>query len=53
MTQSSTEAQYITLLGSIIEQKSTQFLLQEIADVETPGYIYGGNEASIFLARYN
>ena len=24
-------------------------LLQEIADVETPGYIFGENEASIFL----
>ena len=24
--------------------------MQEIADVETPGYIYGHNEASTFLA---
>ena len=26
-------------------------LLQEIADVETPGYIYGDNEASMFFAK--
>ena len=26
-------------------------LLQEITDVETPGYIYGYNEASTFLSN--
>ena len=48
VTQSSTKAEYITLLEAVKEQKFTKKLLQEIADVENPGYIYGYNEASIF-----
>lgn len=51
VTQSSTEAEYITLSEAAKEQKFTQMLLEEIAEVETPGYIYGDNEASIFLAK--
>ena len=37
VTQSSTKYEYITLLEAAKEQKFTQMLLQEIADVETPG----------------
>ena len=41
MTQSSTKANYITLYEADKEHKFTQMSLQEIAGVETPGYIYG------------
>ena len=51
VTQSSSEAEYITLSEAAKEQKFTQMLLEEIAEVETPGIIYGDNEASIFLAK--
>ena len=51
VTQSSSEAEYVTLSEAAKEQKFTQMLLEEIAEVEIPGYIYGDNEASIFLAK--
>ena len=51
LTQSSSEAEYVTLSEAAKEQKFTQMLLEEIAEVEIPGYIYGDNEASIFLAK--
>ena len=51
VTQSSTEAEYVTLSEAAKEQKFTQMLLEEIAEVDMPGYIYGDNEASIFLAK--
>jgi hypothetical protein len=51
VTQSSSEAEYITLSEAAKEQKFTQMLLEEVAEVEIPGYIYGDNEASIFLAK--
>ena len=37
------EAEYIELLEAAKEHKSTEMSLQEIAYVETPGYIYGDN----------
>ena len=43
--QSSTKIEYITLLEVSKEQKPMEMLLQEIADVETPGHIYGDNKA--------
>ena len=43
VTQSSTEAEYITLSESVKEHKSTQMILQQKSDIETPGYIYGDN----------
>ena len=36
------------LLDEAKEHKPTQILLQEIDNVETPGYIYGDNEDYIF-----
>ena len=52
VTQWSSETEYVvTLLEVAEEQKFTQILLEEIAEVDMPGYIYGGNEASIFLAK--
>ena len=49
VTQSSTKSKYITLSESGKEKKFTLMLLQEIANVESPGYIYGNNEASISI----
>ena len=46
--QFSTKYEYDTLLESAKWQKFTLMLLQEIAYTETPGYIFGDNEASIF-----
>ena len=43
VVQSSTKAGYSLLSGVAKEHKFTQILLQEIADVETSGYIYGDN----------
>ena len=40
VTQSSSNNDYITLSEAAKEHKFTQMLLQEIADVETPGCIY-------------
>ena len=37
------EAEYMELLEAAKEHKSTEMPLQEIAYVETPGYIYGDN----------
>jgi hypothetical protein len=51
VTQSSSKAEYITLLEAAKEQKFTQMLLEEIAEVKMPGIIYGVNEALIFLAE--
>ena len=51
VTQSSTESKYITLLEASKEKKTAQMTLQEIDDVETLGYIYGDNEASVFWLR--
>jgi hypothetical protein len=51
VSQSSSEAEYVTLSEAAKEQKFTQMLLREIAEVEEPGYIFGDNEASIFLAK--
>ena len=41
VTQSSTKAEYITISEAAKKQKFTQMLYQEIADVKTPGYMYG------------
>ena len=37
------QSQFITLSETAKEHKFTQMLLQEIAGIETPVYIYGGN----------
>ena len=49
--QSSTKADYITLSEAAREQKFTQISLQDVAYIDTPGYIYGDNEAQIFFSR--
>ena len=51
MMQYSTEDDYTTISEADKEHKLIQMLLQKIADIETPEYIYGDNEASLFLAR--
>jgi hypothetical protein len=51
VSQSSSEAEYVTLSETAKEQKFTQMLLEEIATVQMPGIIFGDNEASIFLAK--
>ena len=53
VAQFSTKAEYSILLESAKEHNFTHMILQEIADVETLGYIYGNNEASIFLDKTN
>ena len=52
MIQSSAKSKYITLSKAPEEQNFTITILQELADVETPGYIYGDNEASTCLAKF-
>ena len=51
VSQLSSEAEYITLSEAAKEQKCIKMLLNEIAEEESPGYIYGDNKASIFLAK--
>ena len=48
---SSTEAEYVTLTEMSKEQRFLQMLLGEIATCETPGVMYGDNEASIYLTK--
>ena len=53
MTQSSTEAEYITLLEVAKQKNPHKFYCKKIDDVVTPGYIYGDNEESTFLDNNN
>jgi hypothetical protein len=50
-TLSSTEAEYVALSIGAQEVKFMQMLLNEIAEVETPGIILEDNTGSIFLVK--